>query len=179
MAQTYESRKAFLLGYDDCYVDTIGNKRIPGILERTMIVGITEFYQSPGDISVGVSRVIKSLGQRYKNRPPVESPGGEKWPEKHRFLDGMYWLGAEESIRLSFVSGFIECANNESKSHFRFAGAPIEYVKVLNLWYQDVKNGPEETREKAKIADVLLRFADKKDPFTKPKRESVASPKHK
>jgi hypothetical protein len=163
LEMSWGERSNFVWGYSDCDVDILGNRYWPAApdLEREMF----DYYyyaQNKSRLAEPIRVLMKRLLVKHRNDPPPKQLSkeeeGEVWPERHGFFDGEFWRQASDGERLAFVRGQVECFHHEPRSKRRFSKLPAEYVREISKWYE--AEGLESNRDKEKIPEVLLRFAD-------------------
>jgi|SRR5450631_10047 hypothetical protein len=155
-----EDQQSYLLGYGDCYVDSLKSKRPPYVENRKLAQLIAASYRSgkseSGDLVPVVMKRVWAANAGAK--APPHPKGGETWTDPHGYFDGLWWKGASDAEKLGFVEGETNCFNEEGASQSRFPLTASDYVKWLDEAYGLEQNSSiSRLPEDAKIADVLLK----------------------
>ena len=159
-----DEQESYLLGYGDCYVDSLKSKRPPYVENRKLAQLISADYRS---VKVKNAELVPAIMKRVwalnpgKNAPPP-TRGGETWTNPHGYFDGLWWKGGSDAEKLGFIEGEVDCFNEEAASRFRFAMLASDYFKWLDEAYGlDQSNSTVHSSEDAKIADILLRKGER------------------
>lgn len=160
-------RLRFVDGYTTCYHYMVDPKHpfqenIKLYVER-MNAYLKEHPES-GDEPVG-ALLWRAANPPYSKTAVKQAPGGEEWKEKWGYHDGDNdWLLMDDSARLAFIQGFLDCYDKHTNHPEGKFSKPREwYVKAVDDWYGYKPNDPSaviESRLNDKIPDVLFRFSD-------------------
>jgi len=159
-----EEQQGFILGFSDCYGDTLRHKVRSDATNVEFRKAVNDFYtthtdQNSTDVPELVIRLLRTLKSSVH-----QLPGGEVWNEPHGFLDGQYWNESTENERTGFLEGYIKCYENYTRRpRVRFSRTASEYSELLTRYFENP--GADHTDEK--IAHVLHRFGDKLSPERK------------
>jgi hypothetical protein len=108
---------------------------------------------------IDVVSTLLELPKSPRKQHNTATTEGEVWVEKHAYFDGLWWKGATELERRGFVEGFVTCSNLFLRP--MFSKRPERYVDLVDQWYAPPNDAIAATREDEKIANVLLKFADR------------------
>jgi hypothetical protein len=97
-----EEQDSYLLGYEDCYIDSLKSKH-PSYVDNEGLSISASYRSGKGKSTELVPAVMKRVwaANAGKKEPPSRE-GGETWPEPHGYLDGLYWKGASGSQKACF-----------------------------------------------------------------------------
>jgi len=145
-----EEQQAYLDGISDCLQYDVHRDypNLPNGPDRGLI---GEFYEAhPAQRHLTVLQVLPKVPPQVRRQTPS---GGEVWPERHAYFDGLYWKGSERG-KLPFIQGYLDCrAESDAGFAIQYPGPPERYVSLIDKWYERHPN-----REDEKIALVLARF---------------------
>lgn len=169
-AASQAERYGFIAGFTDCYkAERAGPTRFGARSLAAYRDSVSRYFaRENSHLSEPVASVLPKFGDRLGEKPPR---GGEEWREKHGYFDGSYWGqafgdgGAGTAHQRGFVEGYLSCNQRLGVSRRpSFSAQPEMYVRRISQWYHfDSTTGDmDPAREEAKIADVLLRFRDRK-----------------
>lgn len=158
-----EERLGFLNGIADCRAFHLGQRLSANrsAVEDEQL--LANFYQK--NPSLLTKPVLQALEQFDSTEGEGRPSGGQGWSHvPHAYWDGLWWKGSSRSERLGFVEGYISCLKERpGRPPTVFSKPPGEYVRRISEWYKldDATHSIDPVREEEKIANVLLRFADK------------------
>lgn len=151
-----EEQQGFIVGFLDCYYDTVKRRVTSEAFTEEYQKAVSEFYVAhPNQNSTTVPETMVRLVQTLKSSRKA-LPGGEVWNESHGYFDGGYWNQSTDKERLGFLEGYIQCYKNYMRRpRVRFSRSVEEYSGLLTKYFGD----PKVNHEKEKIAHVLHRLA--------------------
>jgi hypothetical protein len=160
-------RLRFVDGYTTCYHYMVDPKRPFQENIKLYVERMNAYLQEhPRSSDEPVDALLWRVANPPYSKSPVEqAPGGEEWKEKWGYHDGDNdWLLMDDSVRLAFLQGFLECYDKRTNHpDGTFSKSREWYVKAINDWYGYTPNDPSATinsRAADKIPEVLFRFSD-------------------
>lgn len=159
-----EEQQGFILGFSDCYGDTLRHKVRSDATNVEFRKALNDFYtthtdQNSTEVPELVIRLLRTLKSSVHHLP-----GGEVWNELHGYLDGQYWNESTASERIGFLEGYIKCYQDYARRpRVRFSRTASEYSGLLTRYFEN----PDADHTDEKIAHVLHRFGDKLSPARK------------
>jgi hypothetical protein len=151
-----DEQRGFIIGYIDCYYDTVRRRVRSKAITEEYQKALSEFYAAhPDKSSSTVPEVMAKLVQTLKTTVQRQ-PGGEVWNERHGYLDGQWWRESTERERIGFLEGYTSCYQQYVKTQrVRFSLTAEEYSERLTKYCED----PSVDHTNEKIAKVLHRLA--------------------